>query len=113
MAYTAQTPADVFASWAVVSGQISVPVASFNNLTNAAADAATGDARETLRAICQNALTWYNGLAEASNNPLAMSISLSSSAPAGSSTFFGKMKLTYSFTFYVDWPDNTVADEPA
>lgn len=102
-------PPDVFPSWAEDGTDITVPIASFNLLTAALADAATGDARAVLLSICSTAFEWYNELAE---KPTALTVSYQPRRINSSGDFVGKLSVEYKFTFETEYPEGTVSDEP-
>jgi len=83
-----------FASWAEDATNITVPLASFPELTAAEADGTTGDIRKTLFAICERAYQAYLGEASA-DRPAKMTIARSSST----NDLTGAITRVYQFTF--------------
>lgn len=75
MAYT-QAPADWIPSWSEDATNITVPIASFPELTAAEADATTGDIREVLYALLEVLRAKYVATAEA-DRPTKMTIARS------------------------------------
>jgi hypothetical protein len=71
-------PSTWIASWSSDGTNITVPIASFPELTAAEANATTGDIREVSFAICEKLFQFYNTLASA-DRPVRMTISKSAS----------------------------------
>lgn len=70
------TPTTWIAGWSEDGTSISVPIASFPELTAAEADGATGDIRKIVFAIMEKLFATYNGTASDSK-PAMMSVSKS------------------------------------
>lgn len=89
-----KTPTTWIASWSEDATNITVPLASFPEMTAAEADAATGDIRKILYAVCEAlANTWY--ATAAANRPTYMTISRSTSTDETANTETKR----YSFSF--------------
>lgn len=73
---------------------ISVPLATFPELTAAEADSVTGDIRKVVYAICEKLWSRWNALALA-DRPTKMTLAKSSSVDAGT----GVITNVYTFTF--------------
>lgn len=104
-------PSTLFSGWSEDGTDISVPIASFTGLTEAFADATTGDARQVILSFCKSTFEWYNDL---STQPEAVVIAWTPGRmqPSSSRDFSGKQKTEYKFTFYADFPEGTVTAEP-
>jgi hypothetical protein len=87
-------PTNFFASWSENGTTISVPIASFPEMTAAEADGATGDIRKILYAICERCWSVWNALATA-DKPTKMTIGKSSNT----NVLTGKITHQYTFTF--------------
>jgi len=87
-------PTACFPSWSEDATNITVPIASFPELTAAEADAATGDIRKILYAIVEKTWTWWNALLTA-DRPTKMTLTKSSSVD----TSTGIVINVYTFTF--------------
>lgn len=61
MAFTPE-PTAVFAGWSENGTDITVPIASFPELTAAEADAVTGDSRAVIHAMLERIWAWYSAL---------------------------------------------------
>jgi len=107
-AATTWLPTGLFASWSEDGSNVTVPIASFNGLTAAAADAATGDARQVLASICSSLFGWYNALAV---KPEAVNASMTRRIQS-SGDFPGTELVTYTVKVYSEYPSGLVADEP-
>ncbi len=93
MAFSA-VPTACFPNWSEDGTTISVPIATFPELTAAEADAATGDIRKIVYAVCEKIWGWWNALATA-DRPTKMVLTKSSSVDATT----GIVTNVYTFTF--------------
>ena len=66
-------PNSMFASWAEDGTNITVPIASFTDLTATEADGVTGDSRAVVLRILDHVFSYVNGLA-ADDKPTKMSV---------------------------------------
>lgn len=73
-----KTPSTWFASWSEDATDITVPIASFPQLTAAEADGSTGDIRAIVHAILERLWAKWNSLA-AADRPTQMTINKSAS----------------------------------
>lgn len=58
-------PSSLFASWSEDGTNITVPIASIDDLTAAEADGTTGDWRDVMSRILDHVYNYYDGLATA------------------------------------------------
>ena len=84
-------------SWSEDGTTISVPIASFPELTAAEADGTTGDIRKIVWAIMQKLYNEFNGRATA-DRPTKMNITKSSSI----NTTTGVVTNTFNVTLYTE-----------
>jgi len=101
-------PATWIPSWAEDATNITVPIASFPQLTAAEADGATGDIRKVLFAVMDKIMTVWDAL-EAADKPSRMQLNRSSSVNQAGTEINHFFSL--QFTNTVETQD--VADEPA
>jgi hypothetical protein len=96
MAFSA-VPSTHIANWSEDGTNITVPIASFPELTAAEADGSTGDIRKIILAFADKFYSLYNAMATA-DRPAKMQAYRSTAVndAAGTST------RTYTFTFTVD-----------
>jgi hypothetical protein len=87
------TPAHWLPSWSEDGTNITVPIASFPELTAGEADGATGDIRKTVYAICEKLNAAYQAEAQA-DRPAQMVITRGQNLNAA-----GQIVKTFSFTF--------------
>ena len=87
-------PTGWFSGWAEDGTNITVPIASFPEMTAAEADATTGDIRKILYAICERCWSVWNALATADR---ATKMTLSKTSSTNSTT--GLTTHQYVFTF--------------
>ena len=85
---------------------LSIPIATFPELTAAEIDSVTGDVRKFLYAICEKAWSRWNALLTA-DRPTKMTITKSSSVDATS----GIVTNVYTFTFKNSITAQDVANE--
>lgn len=108
-AATTWLPGSMFAGWTEDGTDITVPIAAFNDLTPAFADAVTGDARQVASSICSTVFEWFN---ELTTQPEGMTVKISSRRQQISGDFEGSEKITYQFSFYRSYPEGLVSNEP-
>ena len=101
-------PATWMPSWAEDATNITVPIASFPQLTAAEADGASGDIRKVLFAIMDKLLTVWDALATA-DKPTKMLMNRSSSV----NTAGTEISHFFSIQFTNTVATQDVADEPA
>jgi len=104
-------PSDVFPEWDEDGTNILVPISSFTGLTAAAADGVNGDVRQVALSLQFTLLEWYNSLASASR-PDAMELKQIRRQLQTSGSFEGKEEILFQSRFYIDYIDQTIADEP-
>ena len=105
MAFVAQ-PDTWIANWSEDGVDISVPLATFTELTAAEADGTTGDIRKLLFAICYELFESWNGKATA-DRPSNMTISKSTLVDNPNAT----LTHTFSFKFVCEIGAQEVKDE--
>ena len=103
-----KTPSTVIANWSEDATNITVPLASFPELTAAEADASTGDIRKIVYAIMEKLFSWYNALATA-DRPSRLTIYRSSSMNEST----GELTRVYSVQVTCEIASSEVKDEPA
>lgn len=94
-------PSSWIASWAEDATNITVPIASFPQLTAAEADGTTGDIRKIMYALSEKMYAAYIALAVA-DRPAQMTITRSSSVNATTGV------ITHNYTFKFN---NTIATQ--
>ena len=99
-------PTDWIASWSEDGTDITVPIASFPELTAAEADAASGDIRKIAFAWMEKLFQAWNGKATA-DRPVKWTMAKS----ANVNTSTGVTTVQYVATFYVQTTAQEVADE--
>lgn len=87
-------PTACFPAWSEDATNITVPIASFPELTAAEADGATGDIRKILYAIIEKTWGWWNALLIA-DRPSKMTLTKNVSVDAST----GIVTNVYTFTF--------------
>ena len=104
-----KTPTALIASWSEDGTNVTFPIASIPQLTDAEADATTGDSRKILLALNERFYVWYSALA-AADQPDHLSV-VRSISDNGDGTAW----LTYVHRIKVDLTGLTmeVTDEPA
>ena len=107
MAFVA-TPSAWLANWAEDGTDITVPIATFPQLTAAEADAASGDIRDIVFAIVDKLYEEWVGRATA-DRPTKWTCSKSVSQ----NTTTGEVTNTYTFVLRTTISAQDVADEPA
>ena len=105
MAFDAK-PSTWIDNWSEDGTDITVPIASFPEMTAAEADATTGDIRKVLFAIAEKLYDSWNNTATA-DRPSQMTISKSSSTAVST----GVVTNTYTLRFYCEVISQDVADE--
>jgi hypothetical protein len=101
-------PGELFDSWTEDGTNITVPLASWPDMTAAIADATTGDSRKVVVSFCQQAFTWYNNLAD---RPTAVTVAYSPGRMQSSGDYTNKQKVEFKITAYLDYPSGAVTDE--
>lgn len=99
-------PTACFPNWSEDGTNITLPIAALPELTAAEADAATGDIRKILYALCEKVWGWWNALASADRATKA-TITKSSSVDATT----GIITNVYTFTFKNSITAQDVANE--
>lgn len=99
-------PPSWFANWAEDGTNITVPIATFPELTAAEADATAGDIRKVLFAICDKCWSVWSALVTA-DRPSKMTLSKSVSVNAAT----GIATNTFTFTFQTLVVSQDVAPE--
>lgn len=99
-------PTNWFSGWSEDATNITVPIATFPELTAAEADGATGDIRKILYALCAKCWSIWNALATA-DRPTKMTLTTSSSVDATT----GIITNVYTFTFKNSITAQDVASE--
>jgi len=92
-----KTPTTWISSWSENGTYITVPIASFSELSAAEADADTGDIRKIAFAIIEHLWDTYNGLASA-DRPTKMTVAKTATV----NTTYNKLTSRYTFTFETD-----------
>lgn len=105
MAWT-PVPTTWLSGWSEDATNITVPIATFPELTAAEADATTGDIRKIIFALCEKFWSVWNALATA-DKATKMNITKSSSV----NTSTGIITNVYTFTFYNTITGQDVASE--
>lgn len=102
-------PSDFISGWLEDGVNISFPIASLAvyNMTAANADATTGDARAVVAALCSRIFDWHQSLTE---QPGAMLSSIKRRRMQ-TGDWAGTDKQSYTFEFYLEYPESTVTDE--
>jgi len=99
------TPTELFSGMSEDGTDLTIPLASLPELTEAEADAVTGDSRKIAYALAMRLFNWYDGLDEA-DKPGKLSFFKNGPNTTGSTT-----KTTFTFEFEVDASAIDVADE--
>lgn len=102
-----KTPTDWIPFWAEDATNITVPIASFTELTAAEADGASGDIRKIAFAWMEALWAEWNSLATA-DRPTKWNLTKTASV----NTSTGITTIQYIQTFYVETTAQDVADEP-
>jgi hypothetical protein len=102
------TPTDWLANWSEDGTNITVPLATFPQLTAAEADAATGDIRDIVYAIIDKLYTAWIAKA-AADRPTKWTCSKS----ASQNTTTGEITNTYTFVLRTTISAQDVTDEPS
>lgn len=99
---------ELFDSWIEDGTNITIPIASWPDMTAAIADATTGDSRKVIVSFCQQAAAWFTNL---SDRPTALTVAYSPGRMQSSGDYINKQKVEFKVTAYLDYPAGTVADE--
>lgn len=94
------------ASWSEDGTDITVPIATFSELTAAEADGTTGDIRKVLFAICEHLWSQWNTKGSA-NQPTQMTIARSSTVNESTD----QITKRYTFTFVTESTGTEVVAE--
>ena len=105
MAYDA-APSTWLSGWSEDATDITVPIATFPELTATEADGTTGDIRKVMYAICEKMYNEYIAL-DSADKPLKMVITKSSSLSAST----GLATHSYYIRFTTEISSQEVADE--
>jgi hypothetical protein len=100
-------PTTIFADWAEDGTDITLPIASLPELTDAEADAVTGDSRAVMFALVDQMESAFNDIIEA-DRPTKMSITKNADIAVGG----GEVVRNYTFSFYLTPATVEVSDEP-
>lgn len=101
-----KTPTTWIDDYSVSNGDIVIPIATFDGLSSAEADAETGDIRQIVLAICNELYSvWEN--TQAIDKPTKMTMARSRAYNDVTST----MVETYTFSFQNTIVDENVKDE--
>lgn len=103
-----KTPTTWLPSWSENGTDITVPIASFPELTAGEADAATGDIRKILFALCEKIWAVWNALATGDKST---KMTVNRSSFVNETT--GLITRTYTFQFVTATSGEEVEDEPA
>ena len=102
-------PTALFPGWTYADGTISLPRTDLFELSAAACDPVTGDARAVALALLKTMFERYN---EMSERPQAAVLAYD----PGLFQFFGdfaeRVQAQFSLTFQVRFPEETIVDEP-
>jgi hypothetical protein len=109
-AHPGWSPSSVYSGWVSDGTSITVPIASFPGLTAATADGISGDARVVIYAMCYAAFTWYNDVV---TKPEALEVTYAPGRMQSYGDFAGEQKAEFKFAAYLNFPELTLADEPA
>ena len=103
-------PTVIFPNWTFDGTTIRLPRTDLFELTASACDPVTGDARAVALAFLKTIHERYFELAE---KPLGVVLRYEPGIFIGSpGDFFEKVKAQFRLTFYVVFPEETIADEP-
>lgn len=107
------TPGELFPGMTSDGTDITIPIASMTayGLLAAHCVPTTGDARQLSSCLVSRMKDWYT-LLEEDAKPLAMTASVRRMVGFSSGDFPYKPKDEYRMTFYIDWPDEVVVEEP-
>lgn len=105
-------PTAIFPNWAYADGTITLPRTELFELTAAACDPVTGDARAVALAFLK---TIHEKVSEMAEKPVALTTRYEpgSFVAYSGDPFFENIKAQFRFTFYVIFPEETIADEPS
>ena len=99
-------PSTWISNWTSDGTEISIPIATFPQLTSAEANATTGDIRKVLFAICERIMSAWN-TSQSVDRPAKWT--MNSAASVNTST--GQITRTYTFTFVTAATSEEVVNE--
>ena len=104
-------PTAIFPNWAYADGTITLPRTDLFELSAAACHPVTGDARAVALAFLK---TIHGKVSAMSEKPVALTTRYEpgSFVSYNGDPFFENIKAQFRFTFYVVFPEETIADEP-
>jgi len=105
-----EVPTDWLADWSEDGTDITVPIATFPELTAAEADAVTGDIRKILYAICEKLYQQWLAT-ESADRPSRMSITRSTAVDEVNDRFTRTFQIGFTVESVAGGID--VSDEPA
>ena len=103
------SPSSLFPGWVSDGTDVTIPIASMEGLTAAAADGLTGDARAVMLALNNSMFIWYRDLV---TKPTAIVPKMSLSSPRSAGNFANQLPVTFTTTAYTVYPDTTLSAEP-
>ena len=102
-------PTALFPGWTYADGTISLPRTDLFELSAAACDPVTGDARAVALALLKTMFERYN---EMSERPLAAKMRYEPGNFMVFGEFAERVRAQFFLTFQVRFPEETIADEP-
>lgn len=103
-------PTAIFPNWSYADGTITLPRTDLFELTAAACDPVTGDARAVALSFLK---TIHEKVSEMAEKPVALTTRYEPGYfLTTSGDFFEKIKAQFRLTCYVVFPEETIADEP-
>ena len=102
-------PTALFPGWAYADGTISIPRTDLFELSAAACDPVTGDARAVLLAFLKTMQERYSEMAE---HPQAVTLRYNPGSFLTYGDFFERIKAQFTLQFHVLFPEETIVDEP-
>jgi hypothetical protein len=106
-----KAPTAILPGYASDGTHITIPIAALDGLTAPACDAATGDWRAIVLALCSTAFRYYKDLPVA-DRPQAFKAYPPTRVPVNSGALEGTFKETFEFDFYNSWETPDIAEEP-
>lgn len=104
-------PTALFPGWSYADGTITLPRTDLFELSVAACHPVTGDARAVALAFLK---TIHEKVSEMAEKPVALTTRYEPGYfVTTSGDFYEKIKAQFRFTFYVIFPEETIADEPS
>ena len=102
-------PTALFPGWTYADGTITLPRTDLFELTAAACHPVTGDARAVALAFLK---TIHEKVSEMAEKPVAVTTRYNPGQFVTYGDFFERVKAEFRLTFYVRFPEETIADEP-